>query len=250
MAMDYTFKIPATVKAGLMVVNFMNDGKEPHELSFLRLNEGVSVKQFQTQLEAFPPKAFLLSKWRGGVGPILPGQSERVVIRLDPGQYVLSCFVESPNGLPHFVEKMFAPFKVVANASTSQASDPTADGTITLKTYNFTLPKLTTGSMILKVTNNDQTGHELNILKLADGKTIQDIKAFLHQKKGPPPLDTAKDGPAPYTYAGGIQPLEPGASSWMELNLAPGHYVALCFVPEVTGVSHLDEGMIKAFTVQ
>ena len=65
MAMDYTFKIPATVNAGLMVVNFMNDGKEPHELTFIRLNDGVTVKQFQTQLEAFPPKAFLLSKWLG-----------------------------------------------------------------------------------------------------------------------------------------------------------------------------------------
>ncbi len=153
----------------------------------------------------------------------MPGQSERAVIRLDPGQYVLSCFVESPNGLPHFVEGMFAPFKIVANASTSQASDLTADGAITIQMYNFTLPTLTTGSMILKVTNNDQTGHELNILKLADGKTMQDVKAFLHPKKGPPPLDTAKYGPAPYTYARGIQPIELGASSWMELNLAPGN---------------------------
>src|SRR6266516_7243860 len=53
-----------------------------------------------------------------------------------------------------------------------------------------------------------------------------------------------------YTYAGGIQPIEPGLSNWLELNLAPGNYVAVCFVPEISGISHVDEGMIKEITVQ
>ena len=84
MAMDYKFQIPATVNAGLMVVTFMNDGKEPHELSFVRINDSVTVQQYKAQLEAFPPKAFTMSKWRGGAATIMPGQSERVVINLDP----------------------------------------------------------------------------------------------------------------------------------------------------------------------
>lgn len=248
MAMDYKFQIPATVNAGLMGVTFMNDGKEPHELSFVRINDSVTVQQYKAQLEAFPPKAFTMSKWRGGAATIMPGQSERVVINLDPGQYALICFVESPNGMPHFVEGMFTPFKVVASAS--QTTEPTADAEVSIKMYNFTLPTIKAGTMILKVTNNDNTGHEMNLLKLADGKTIQDVKAFLHQKKGPPPLNAQKYGLAPYTYAGGIQPIEPGLSNWVELNLAPGNYVAVCFVPEIVGISHVDEGMIKEFTVQ
>jgi hypothetical protein len=116
--------------------------------------------------------------------------------------------------------------------------------------YNFTLPTIKTGTMILQVMNNDTTGHEMNLLKLDNGKTIQDVKTFLHQKKGPPPLNAKTYGPAPYTYAGGIQPIEPGLSNWVELNLAPGNYVAVCFVPEISGISHVDEGMIKEFTVQ
>ncbi len=249
MAMDYNFKIPATVKAGMMVVNFINDGKEPQELSFLRMNEGVTVQQFKTALEKDPATSFALTKWHGGVATIMAGQSERAVVTLDPGQYVLACFVESPNGLPHFIEGMFTPFKVVM-ASASQ-TQPTADGEAIIKNFSYTLPTIHSGTMILKVTNQDPMAHEMNLLKLADGKTMQDVMAFLHKKKGPPPLNAKTYGPAPYTYAGGAQPIEHGMSVWVELNLQPGTYVALCFVPDPqTHLSHVDEGMIKQFTVQ
>lgn len=251
MAMDYKFQIPATINAGLVVVNFMNDGKEPHELSFLRLNEGVSIDQFKAALIKDPATSFALIKWRGGVATLMPGQSGRAVLNFDPGEYVLSCFVESPNGLPHFVEGMYQPFKVVASTSTSQATEPTADGTAIIKNFNFTLPNLHAGTVILKVTNEDPMAHEMNILKLADGKTMQDATAFLHKKKGPPPLDTKEYGTAPFTYAGGMQPIEHGLTDWIELNLQPGNYVAVCFVPDPkTHMSHVDEGMITQFTIQ
>jgi hypothetical protein len=251
MAMDYNFKIPATVNAGLMVVNFMNDGKEPHELSFVRLNDGVTVQQFKTALEKDPASSFALTRWHGGIATIMPGQSQRAVINLDPGQYVLSCFVESPNGLPHFMEGMFAPFKVVANASANQTIEPTADGEVIIKNFSFTLPDLYPGTMILKVTNQDPMAHEMNLLKLADGKTMQDVMTFLRKKKGPPPLNEASYGPAPYTYAGSLQPIENGMSNWVEVHLTPGNYVAMCFIPDPhTHLSHVEEGMIKQFTVQ
>ncbi len=251
MAMDYNFKIPATVNAGLMVVNFVNDGKEPHELSFLRINDGVTVQQFKTALEKDPATSSSLIKRHSGMATIMPGQSERAVVNLDPGQYVLSCFVESPNGLPHFVEGMYTPFKVVGNTNAGQATQPTADGDAIIKNFTFTLPTLHAGTVILRVTNQDPMAHEMNILKLADGKTVDDVRQFLHQKKGPPPLDTKQYGTAPYTYAGGMQPLEHGMTAWIELSLQAGNYVAVCFVPDPnTHMSHVDEGMIKGFTVE
>ena len=48
----------------------------------------------------------------------------------------------------------------------------------------------------------------------------------------------------------GLGALSPGQTSWLALDLAPGTYIALCFVPDrETGVPHALMGMVQVFTV-
>jgi hypothetical protein len=55
----------------------------------------------------------------------------------------------------------------------------------------------------------------------------------------------------PFAYAGGITGLAPGSSAWLKLDLHPGNYAALCFIPDpTTGKPHVMLGMITALTVQ
>lgn len=45
-------------------------------------------------------------------------------------------------------------------------------------------------------------------------------------------------------------PLSSGMTNWLQLDLEPGHYVALCFFPDrATGMPHALLGAIKVFTV-
>ena len=49
---------------------------------------------------------------------------------------------------------------------------------------------------------------------------------------------------------GGFEPIQAGDRGWLMLNLTPGTYVALCFVPDPeTGKAHADLGMIQSFDV-
>ncbi|HEX2194576.1 MAG TPA: hypothetical protein VHK63_06450, partial [Candidatus Limnocylindria bacterium] len=48
----------------------------------------------------------------------------------------------------------------------------------------------------------------------------------------------------------GLGALSAGQTSWLALDLQPGTYVALCFVPdEQTGTPHALMGMVSIFTV-
>ena len=78
------------------------------------------------------------------------------------------------------------------------------------------------------------------IVKLAPGKNLQDVLNFLQKPAGPPP----------FADAGGLGAIAPGTSQWLKLNLQPGQYAALCFVPDsVTGKPHYMLGMAAQFSV-
>jgi len=115
---------------------------------------------------------------------------------------------------------------------------------ITLKDYAIEVPNnVTAGAVTWKVTNEGPQLHEMDTLKLHSGVTFEQFQKIL-SSQGPP------SDPPPFDDAGGIAALQPGTSGWMKLNLQPGKYVALCFVPDVqTGKPHFMLGMISAFTV-
>ncbi len=112
---------------------------------------------------------------------------------------------------------------------------------MTLKDFSIVLPSsLKPGPVLLNVTNQGPQPHEMDLLKLAPGKSEQDVLKFLQKPAGPPP----------FTDAGGMGGLAPGTSGWVKLNLTSGNYVALCFVPDAkTGNPHFALGMITTFTV-
>jgi uncharacterized cupredoxin-like copper-binding protein len=112
--------------------------------------------------------------------------------------------------------------------------------TVTFKDFSFVMPtQVSPGKQTWKVGNEGQEPHELTLIKLAPGKTMDDVNAFFRQGSGSPP----------YTDAGGISGIKPGESGTVEFDLQPGNYVALCFVLDDTGKSHSDLGMVTPFTV-
>jgi hypothetical protein len=102
---------------------------------------------------------------------------------------------------------------------------------------------LPAGATTLELDNQGEQVHELAVAQLLDGKTIDDVNALL--KKGvpskPPKWVKSMEG----TGAG------PGESGTVDLDLEPGDYVFLCFVPDKESKKpHVALGMIKAVTVE
>jgi hypothetical protein len=121
-----------------------------------------------------------------------------VTIDLRPGAYVLACFVQSPDGVPHLAKGMLRPFQVTAAKVTAAA--PETYGAVSMVDFGYTMPKtLPAGHSTLKVVNDGKQHHEVSVLRLAPGKTIEDVKRYLGGKpEGPPPAEPV----------GGMQGLE------------------------------------------
>jgi hypothetical protein len=241
-AADYSYTAPETVSAGWVRVSLTNSGQEPHHVQFLRLNDGVTVGQFEEALKQGEGPALALTKQVGGVGAIAPTMTAHAVLNLPAGNYVILCFIPSPtDGAPHHAKGMIKSL-TVQPTSDAAAGEPSADLTVHLMDYTFDLPEaLPAGQTTIKVVNDGPEPHEFNLLRLADGKTLEDVIQFM----------TASDGPPPFTPIGGMNGLDVGLSGYAEIYLQPGTYAAICNIPspKAEGHPHSMLGMIKQFTV-
>lgn len=257
---DYSFTAPDSVAGGLVRMTMTNTGKEDHHGQLVRLKEGVTVAQFestlQSALQAVPTegeaaffKVFEIVTFMGGLPGAAPGKQSEVVQDLEAGQYVLVCFVPSPDGTPHIAKGMIRPLTVTA-ATTKRPPEPQAKATVELNNFAFIgVPELAAGKTILKVVNKGTEPHEMLVMRL---KGITPVQLQQILSAPPPPPGTAPPGPPPFEFAGGFNGIAPGGSGWTTLDLTPGEYALVCFIPSPAnqGKPHLAMGMFTSFTVK
>ncbi len=240
---DFAFNAPDSVPAGMTTITFKNAGKQDHHIILTRLEQGKTMADFQRALPQMDKEG--IPSWLtfvGGSGGIAAGGTSNTTEALSPGTYALLCLLPDPaDGAPHVAKGMVKPLMVTGSAVSSDL--PVAsDGTVSLKDYAFDMPtSFTAGKRTLRVVNDGQDIHEFQVLKLSPGKTAADIgKFFSGQPSGPPP----------FAMAGGTNAFSRGLAGNTSLELTPGSYAAVCFVPDKTGTPHLGLGMLKEFTVQ
>jgi hypothetical protein len=241
MASDYAFEAPDVLPSGLVTVRLMNHGQEPHHAQLLRLNDGVSFDQFAAALQSEGEGALRMTTISGGPGAVDPLKSSEVTLDLSPGSYALACFITSPDGVPHLAKGMLKPLTVTATGAADSNTVSEVSGTMTLRDFAFDLPdQVPAGRLTYKVVNDGPQPHELNILKLTPGSTVDDVRAWAANPTTPPPFEAV----------GGMNGLGPGADGYMTVDLEPGEYVAICNIPDpASGWAHSRLGMIRAFTV-
>ena len=247
-ALDFSFKAPASIPAGLTSITLKNKGGEPHQVQFARLKDGVTFAQLKAAAAGSDPGAIVpLIDPVGGPNVVAPGRSATTIDTLEPGNYALICFVFSSDGVEHSARGMLRPL-TVTKAKGAPAPAPKAKQTITLKDFSYTFPaKGVPGHGIVAVKNEGTQSHELAIYKLAPGKTLADASPYILV----PPGASPPAGPSPVTEVGGITGVSPGETGWLDLNLPKGDYVAACFFPDPTknNLPHVAEGMLSQFTV-
>lgn len=241
-AADFSYSAPDIITAGWVRVKLTNSGAEPHHVQFLRLNDGVSLAQFQEALKKGEGPALALVQQMGGVGAIAPTGSAQVVLDLPAGDYVILCFIPSPSDhVAHLAKGMIATIKVEPGDGPA-AVEPTAALTVHLKDFMFELPAtLSAGQTVIKVINDGPEPHEINLLQVAEGKTFEDVKQYLANPQGMPP----------FRPVGGMNGLNPGLSGYIEFDFQPGKYVAICNIPSpLLGHTHSELGMIQELTIE
>ncbi len=266
-AMD--FDIPSELQSGWTTFKYVNNSEEPHFFIFEKMPEGITIDNYNNEL--VPPfKAaftYLLDenveaamkefekvpdwwskvKLGGGVGLISPHRTAESTIYLNPGIYVMECYVRMPNGMPHAFFGMLKQIVVTDDISTHQ--EPKADFEISVsseKGVSF-VDSLEVGNYSLAVNFEDQKlyetllGHDINLVKLDNlslldtlGKWVNaaDIKAF----RSPAPVGL--------TFLGGVEDLEAGKTGYFNVELKEGDYVLISEVPNT-----IQRNMFKIFKV-
>ncbi|MGH7517802.1 MAG: hypothetical protein ACREOC_10065 [Gemmatimonadales bacterium] len=239
-AREYAFDAPKQIPAGLTTFRFMTPGKEPHHGIIVRLDEG---KTFEDLAEAIkkpgPPPSW--AHFDGGMMIGDPVKGSNITMNLTPGKHALICFVPSTDGMPHFAKGMIVPIEVTGPAV--EAAEPQADIVLRLKDYDFELSTpLTPGEHVIRVETVPGQPHELVVVRLGDGVSAEQVVAWeMGGRKGELPS---------FTFVGGVAPMEGGRHAHISVNLEPGNYAFICFIPDAKdGKPHFAHGMLKQVKV-
>ncbi|HTH05730.1 MAG TPA: hypothetical protein VL916_07660 [Ilumatobacteraceae bacterium] len=94
-ATDYTFDMPEALEAGRTTFVLTNDGSEAHFLFIGSLDEGATVESVMAS------ESGINETWSGGLAAPGGEDDEVLTFDLEPGNYVVACFVPGADGTPH-----------------------------------------------------------------------------------------------------------------------------------------------------
>ncbi|HUE77378.1 MAG TPA: hypothetical protein VMM83_05505 [Longimicrobiales bacterium] len=265
-AEDYAFQAPDSIPSGWVTFRMQNEGEETHFIYLTRLTGGHTYEEYVTQVGA--PIAELMDlqaageltqaevleglgteipAWywteaspQGGPGMTAPGGISQATVQLEPGLYIMECFMKTPDGVLHWVEGMIRP--LVVTTETSGAPAPTADLHMTLRADAFIVDgELTPGVHTVALTFEEHPevgfGNDVHLARLDPGMDAESLLPWL-DFLNPHGLRN----PAPVAFLGGSQERPEGNTLYFTVQLEPGRYAWTSEGPEA-------RRMVQEFTV-
>jgi uncharacterized cupredoxin-like copper-binding protein len=241
-AHDYGFRGPDRLPAGLTTVRIVNEGRDLHHIQFLRLLQGKSADDFRAAIVADSSRLPGWVQYAGGPNAHLPGSQASATVNLTEGDYVLICWIPDKNGMPHVALGMQKAL-FVRGGMPIKVSTPKPAITVEQIDYQFIVSKrIESGLQTIEVMNHGSQPHELVVVKLAPGATVNDALAS---------FEPGASGPPQGELVGGITGIEKGEQVRFTGEFGPGSYGLICFVPDATtGRPHFLHGMTTEFTVE
>lgn len=224
--------LPPTVPSGIVAFKFNTAEGAGGTPEIARLNEGVTLEQLNQALAQPDPMAALALITL--LGSAQGSADNKVVYDLKTGAHAAVLFPD--NGAP--VVSAFTA------GEASQAAAPQAAVTAQLADFSFTLPdSIKTGPQLWHIQNNGKQWHEMAIVKLNEGVTVDTLMEMMQSEQ------TA--GPPPFEQIAMWAPNGAGEQAWVTFDLPAGEYTVLCFLPDVTGdgTPHAAHGMVRTLTV-
>lgn len=183
----------------------------------------------------------------GGSGMVSPGQTCETTLKLDPGYYLLECYVKMANGKFHSSMGMVK--ELVVTEEKSSISPPLANIKLSISSNDgmvFNDP-VSKGINTFSVYYEDQTvhenfvGHDVNLVKLGDNADITALEKWVNWADPKGLITPAPDG---ITFLGGVNDMPAGSSGYFTANLEPGNYALISEVPNASA-----KNLLKRFTI-
>jgi len=215
------------------------EGGEGMDMASPESMEGMDMGSPEAGAAPEDPFAFLYNTYLAGGPGALSGETTQATIYLEPGTYAVLAF---GFGTP-------AELTVTGTADPAAPGAIAADATITETgtsgSFDFTgtLPE---GQGILEIYNDSDQPHFVEAIYSPNPITEEEVMAFLMTEEGATPAAGGPDmSQLSVAFITGTQSAE--TTQYVSVDLQPGYYVLLCFVPdpEREGIPHAFEGMIE-----
>jgi len=246
------FEVPAEVPSGTVLLTLVNQAPFPAGFSLIQLPEGVSMADLMPPSDATPaaspaaeggptfPPVLYDATWAGGA-TAGPGQTGQAVVTLTAGEWILDSGPES--GFPP---------TVITVTGDTEGSMETPEGAVSIDLDNFQIllpEQLPAGPQVWQVTNVGDQPHEVFVTKTPERVSVEDAMALLQMDPEAEP-DPNLPNLEEFVDVGFVAPISADQSVLVDMNLEPGHYVAVCFIPEKeSGQPHAFKGMVTVFSV-
>ncbi len=263
---EYTFDIspdPASgIRPGWTLIRFHNVGAEAHQVMFARLKDGVDLAEVAAAGagDSSGAGAIEFVDMIGGVSYIDGGHDLTALVDLPEGTVMAMCYVPDAEGVAHALQGMstllaVAPpaAGVTTSVSGGDAEDPATTsrdvvGTIEMAADGYRFPD-EVGPGWYHVVNTDTADparglHELSLMRLGEPVPDDDIDALVADL-------AANIAPSvPLEAVGGLGAISAGFDGYLYLDLDPGQYLAVDFMPDPRDPRpHMLDGYVGTFTV-
>ena len=241
---EYTFTVSPDPSAGLRPgwteVRFHNVGHEAHQVMFARLKDGVDLAELAAagDGDSSGSAAIEFVDMLGGVSYIDPERDTSALVDLPEGTVLAMCYVPNPDGVAHALLGMSTILNVSADPSTDGAAataapddgGPEVVGTIELAADGYHIPDDPAPGWYHVVNSDvDAPGgglHELALLRLegpvGEGGIDQLVDDLANNITPSVGLDAV----------GGMGAISAGFDGYLYLDLDPGEYLAVDFMPD------------------
>ena len=183
----------------------------------------------------------------GGTGLISPGKTAVSTIHLEPGKYMMECYVKAINGEFHSSHGMWKFITVIDESSNTLPIE--AEHVVSVSStegYVFnSQPKK--GKNHFKVNFIDQvphehfSGHDVNLIKYDNSANIDSLVYWMNWMN---PTGLRTPTPRGFTFLGGVNNCEAGETGYFEVDLDSGNYLLISETPKAD-----KKGMLKTFTI-
>jgi hypothetical protein len=271
-AVGKTFEGPSEIPAGWTTFKFINASSmihfamldvPPEGITAWELNDAV-MQPFQDAMDGmnagdeeavnaafarFPAWIGELGR-HGGPGFLSPGRTGQATVYLEPGHYIMECYVKS-DGVFHTTSpgegQLGMLLDLTVTPEPSNAPEPRANATLAIRNSGFELVsgELTAGPNTVRVDFIEQqalpsfVGNDVHLMRVDDENSIARADAWLDWRSP----DGLED-PSPVAFLGGINDLPAGTHGYFTVDLEPGDYA---FIAEMPGPQAA--GFVLPFTV-
>lgn len=263
---------PSEIPSGWTTFRLHNASEMLHFAVLERMPEGIGVAEQQAEVapvfqegmdllnagevDAALAKFGELPAWFGdivfmsGPGFVAPGRTAQTTVYLEPGTYMLECYVKT-NGVFHSYNPspdeygMVLELTATEEASAAAAPEPTLNITVSSERGFEVDDDVAPGNHTIAVYFEDQMahehflGHDVHLVRLQENTDLEELATWMDwtQSGG---LET----PAPVEFIGGTHEMPAGETAYFTAVLYPGRYAWIAEVPDPAG-----KGMLKTFTV-